>query len=134
MNRVVVRTTAGDTIKGYTGDFSRHKTSFLLSIEDGDVKINQIIQLKDLKAVFFVKTFEGNFLHKKQLYFDEDLSYGKKIIVIFQDGEKFMGRVEAMHSDPGDTGFFIFPLDKESNIIRAFFLNTAIVDIKDYMP
>ncbi len=69
MNKVVVRTLKGETIKGYTGDFSRSKPSFLLSSDDGSVRINQIIRLKDLKAVFFVKAFDGNFLYKKKLYF-----------------------------------------------------------------
>ncbi len=132
MNKIVVRTTAGETIKGYSGDFSRHKPSFLLSSADGAIRINQTIELKDLKAVFFVKSFDGNFLHKTKLYFDTDASYGQKITVTFKDGEEFIGRVETMHSDPDDSGFFIFPLDSESNIIRAFFLNSAIAGIQIY--
>ncbi|MEA3266114.1 MAG: hypothetical protein U9P42_04135 [Candidatus Fermentibacteria bacterium] len=132
MNKIVVRTKAGEIIKGYTGDFSRHKPSFLLSGTDGSIRINQKIELKDLKAVFFVKSFEGDFLHKKKLYFDRDDSYGRKVIVTFLDGEEFIGRVETMHSDPDDSGFFIFPLDSESNIIRAFFLNSAIAGIQVY--
>lgn len=130
MNKVVVRTGKGEVLKGYTGDFSRNKPSFMLSSEDGAIKTNQIIELKDLKAVFFVKSFDGDFLHKKKLYFDTDVSYGKKVVVSFKDGEEFIGRVESMHSDPGDSGFFIFPLDPDSNIIRAFFLNNAIVGIQ----
>ncbi len=132
MNKVVVRTLTGETIKGYTGDFSRHKPSFLLSSDDGSVRINQIIVLKELKAVFFVKAFDGNFLYKKKLYFDEDSSYGKRVVVKFKDGEEFIGRVETMHSDPEDFGFFIFPLDTDSNTIRAFFLNGSIESIQPY--
>lgn len=131
MNKVVVHTTSGETIKGYTGDFSRQKPSFLLSSEDGSIRMNQTILLKDLKAIFFVKSFEGNFLHKTKLYFENDASYGKKIIVLFKDGEEFIGRVEAIHHDPDDSGFFIFPLDPDSNTIRAFFLNSAILGIQD---
>lgn len=132
MNKIVVRTAAGEIIKGHSGDFSRHKPSFLLSSTDGAIRTNQIIELKDLKAIFFVKSFEGNFLHKRKLYFGNDDSYGQKIIVTFKDGEEFIGRVETMHSDPDDSGFFIFPLDSESNIIRAFFLNSAIAGIQIY--
>ncbi|MCK5131502.1 MAG: hypothetical protein KAR40_05055 [Candidatus Sabulitectum sp.] len=132
MNKVVVHSAGGEIIKGYTGDFSRHKPSFLFSSEDGTIRINQTVQLKDLKAIFFVKSFDGNFLHKTRLYFENDLSYGKKVIVTFKDGEEFIGRVETMHSDPDDSGFFIFPLDPDSNTIRAFFLNSSIVGIQDY--
>ncbi len=132
MNKIVVRTIKGEIIKGHSGDFSQHKSSFLLSSTDGSIRINQTIELKDLKAIFFVKSFEGNFLHKTKLYFDSDESYGQKVIVTFLDGEEFIGRVETMHSDPADSGFFIFPLDSESNIIRAFFLNSAIAGIQIY--
>ncbi|OPX28994.1 MAG: hypothetical protein B1H09_06980 [Gemmatimonadaceae bacterium 4484_173] len=132
MNKVVVRTLKGETIKGYTGDFSRSKPSFLLSSDDGSVRINQIIRLKDLKAVFFVKAFDGNFLYKKKLYFDEDSSYGKRVVVKFKDGEEFIGRVETMHSDSEYSGFFIFPLDTDSNTIRAFILNGSIESIRLY--
>jgi hypothetical protein len=132
VNKVVVRTLTGETVKGYTGDFSRHKPSFLLSSDDGSVRMNQIILLKDLKAVFFVKDFEGNFLHRKKLLFDDDGSYGKRIVVKFKDGEEFVGRVETMHAEPDDTGFFIFPLDPDSNTIRAFFLNGSIQSISSY--
>lgn len=133
MNKVVVRTSSGEVIKGYTGDFSRHKPSFLLSTDDGSVKINQNIDLKGLKAIFFVKSFDGNFLHKKKLYFEHDTSYGRKVTVIFKDGEEFIGRVETMHSDEKDSGFFIFPLDPDSNIIRAFIMNSAIISMKVYV-
>ncbi|MCD4706747.1 MAG: hypothetical protein K8S62_03315 [Candidatus Sabulitectum sp.] len=130
MNKVVVRTAQGEVLKGYTGDFSRHRSSFLLTIEDGAIRINQNIEMKDLKAIFFVKTFEGNFLHKTMNYFKGDTSYGKKVLVTFKDGEKFYGRVEGMHSDPEHIGFFIFPLDTNSNTIRAFVINNFIDDIQ----
>lgn len=133
MNKVVVHTSSGEVIKGYTGDFSRDKPSFLLSTDDGSVRINQNIDLSGLKAIFFVKSFEGNFLHKKKLYFENDTSYGRKVTLIFKDGEEFFGRVETMHSDEKDSGFFIFPLDPDSNIIRAFIMNSAIISMKVYV-
>ena len=130
MNKVVVHTIQGEVIKGFTGDFSKDKPSFLLSSEDGAIRINQIIKLENLKAVFFVKTFDGNFLHKTMHYFKSDDSYGKKVLVTFKDGEKFYGRVEAMHSDPEDTGFFIFPLDTRSNTVRAFLINSFVESVQ----
>ena len=135
MNKVVVRTTGGDLYKGYTGDFSRKKPSFLLSSNDGTVRINQIIELKDLKAVFFVKSLEGNFFSRDktpEIENTNSTSYGQKVIVSFKDGEEFLGRIESRHSDPADSGFFIFPQDPESNIIRAFVLNDAILGIQTY--
>jgi len=130
MNKVVVHTASGEVIRGYTGDFSRHKPSFLLSSQEDNLRTNQIIQLKDLKAVFFVKTFEGNFLHRMVHDFDDSISYGKKVSVLFHDGEKFFGRVETLHSEPEQNGFFIFPLDPDSNTVRAFVLNSFIRSIQ----
>ena len=135
MNKVVVRTREGDIYKGFTGDFSRQKPSFLLSSNDGTVRTNQIIELKNLKAIFFVKSLEGNFLNReKAIDIDKENStgYGIKVIVSFKDGEEFLGRIESRHSNPEDAGFFIFPQDADSNIIRAFVLNDAIIGIQVY--
>lgn len=135
MNKVVVRTTQGEIIKGFTADFSRHKPEFTLTSTDGNLKINYSIRLKDLKAVFFVKTFEGNFLRKEKDYLHvgipDKASYGKRILVTFKDGEEFFCRVETLHNDPEHAGFFIFPMDPDSNIIRAFFVNKSISGIQD---
>jgi hypothetical protein len=130
MNKVVVHTALGEVIKGYTGDFASHKPSFLLSSEEGKLRMNQIIELKTLKAVFFVKTFDGNFLHRMVHDFEDITCYGKKVAVVFQDGEKLFGRVETLHYDPEHSGFFLFPLDPNSNTIRVFVLNSFIVSVE----
>ncbi len=128
MNKVVVHTVRAEILKGYTADFSKDRPGFLLSTEEDGVRINQKIELKDLKAVFFVKSFEGNFLHKTLHTFDDLSGYGKKVLVKFRDGERFYGRVEVLK--PEDQGFFIYPLDTESNTIRAFVLKDFISDIR----
>lgn len=132
MNKVVAHTVQGEVIKGYTADFSKDRPFFLLSTEQDNLRINQQIQLKDLKAVFFVKSFEGNFLHKTLHTFHDISGYGKKVMVKFQDGERFYGRVEVL--SPDDPGFFIYPLDEMSNTIRAFVLKDFIADIRVLDP
>lgn len=127
MNKVVVHTVDGEVIKGFTADFSRERPTFLLSTEEDNVRINQTIELNRLKAVFFVKSFSGNFLHKTLHTFDDAGCYGKKVMVKFKDGERFYGRVEVLR--PDDSGFFIYPLDEESNTIRAFVIKDFVVDI-----
>lgn len=128
MNKVVVHTVNGEILKGYTGDFSKDRPAFLLTTEDNNIRINQKVELKDLKAVFFVKSFEGNFLHKTLHTFDDLTGYGKKVMLKFRDGERFYGRVEVLR--PDDPGFFIYPLDGESNTIRAFVLKDFITDVR----
>ena len=128
MNKVVVHTVSGEILKGYTADFSKDRSGFLLTTEEEQIRMNQTIELKELKAVFFVKSFEGNFLHKTLHTFDDLKGYGRKVMLKFRDGERFYGRVEVLR--PGDQGFFIYPLDEDSNTIRAFVLKDFITDIR----
>lgn len=134
MNKVVVRKLDGEVLKGFTGDFSPNKTEFLLTTREDSLSINQSVYASELKAVFFVKNFDGDFLRKEPDFAEDGLppkkDYGKRILIKFVDGEKFYGRVEALHADRGDVGFFIYPIDKSSNIIRAFVFNKAIVGLK----
>lgn len=132
MNKVVVHTASGEIIKGFTADFARDKPSFLLTTEEDGLRINQTIQLFELKAVFFVRSFEGNFLHKTVHTFDELSGYGKKVMVLFKDGERFYGRVEVLN--PDDPGFFIYPLDTGSNTIRAYVIKEFVDDVRVMDP
>ncbi|HOP26646.1 MAG TPA: hypothetical protein PLM22_02100 [Candidatus Sabulitectum sp.] len=128
MNRVVVHTCTGEIIKGYTADFSKDRPSFLLTTDEDGVTMHQTIELAGLKAVFFVRSFQGNFLHKTLHTFDDLSGYGKKVMIKFRDGERFYGRVEVL--SPEDIGFFIYPMDSESNTIRAFVIKDFITDVR----
>ena len=134
MNKVVIRKLDGEVLKGFTGSFSPNKAEFLLTTKEDSLSINQNIYLNELKAIFFVKSFEGDFLRKEPDFTESDLppkqEYGQRILIKFSDGEKFYGRVEALHTNRGDIGFFIYPIDKSSNIIRAFVFNKAIVAVQ----
>ena len=78
-NRVVVKFKNNTVSKGKTNDFFPNKTQFHLEEMNGDiVEIN----VEDLKAVFFVKDFEGNKDHKDN-YSDEIAAGGRKIKVVF---------------------------------------------------
>jgi len=127
MNKVVVHTAEGEIVKGFTADFSKDRPTFLLSSKEEGATVNQTIEIRKLKALFFVRSFEGNFLHKTLHTFDETGGYGKKVMIKFKDGERFYGRVEVLR--PNDQGFFIFPLDSASNTIRAFVIKDFIVDV-----
>jgi hypothetical protein len=85
------------------------------------------INLDILKAVFFVKDFQGNRTHKDSHDFSKAPSFGKHIIITFYDGEKFYGTSETIHRDR--LGFFIFPIDPDANTIRAFVINSFIESV-----
>jgi hypothetical protein len=116
--KVVVALLDGRRLKGYTFDFSPLKDVFkLLPVERTHQEPATNVLMKDLKAVFFVKDFDGQPTHKENLHADSQ-SHGRKIEVSFKDGEKLVGRTEGY--SPDKPGFFMFPEDPESNNIRIF--------------
>ena len=49
-------------LKGYVNDFNTNRQSFHLyeGITDSSLNPPILLEMKEIKAVFFVKTFEGN--------------------------------------------------------------------------
>jgi hypothetical protein len=118
LNKVVVGFLSGSRIKGYAYDFSALKESFNLLPREDPLQGQGIkVEMKDLKAVFFVRDFTG-----KPGYCEAQLSdaplHGRKIEVTFGDGEKIVGKTEGYN--PQRLGFFVFPVDPKSNNIRIF--------------
>lgn len=120
-NRVVVAFLDGRRLKGYTYDFSAVKDFFNLLPADNPLQEQGLkVQMKDLKAVFFVKEFAGHSEHRDNQMIDEHI-HGRKIEVAFRDGEKILGKTEGYN--PQKPGFFMIPGDPESNNIRIFVIS-----------
>ncbi len=102
------------------------------------VKVIQVIKesggvitvpVEKLKAVFFVKELKGKG-HKEGSWKEEDpdgLKAGRKITVIFRDGEKMRGKVIGNYEKSG--GFFLYPLEKDSNNIKVFIVKNSLAEI-----
>lgn len=124
-NKVVVRFRDGRIIKGFTHDFNPNREIF--HVTEAQDRENVIeISTSLLKAVFFVKTFEGNKNHRSTEDFTvESLKNvpGLKVKITFSDGEVTYGSTHGYA--PERKGFFIFPADKESNNDRAFVIVAA---------
>jgi hypothetical protein len=117
-NRVVAAFLDGRRLKGYIYDFSALKDFFNLLSADKPLEEQGIkVQLKDLKAVFFVKDFRGDPERQDKPEVDERL-HGRKIEVSFRDGEVLLGKTEGYN--PQKPGFFMFPGDSDSNNLRIF--------------
>lgn len=129
MNKIVVHMKNGEVAKGCTSDFSHNRPSFHLNTVD-DPRFVEEIALENLKAVFFVKDFEGNSSHIDSVDFTRAPVSGKHIIITFDDGELFFGTSDTVHRDR--IGFFIFPIDPEANTNRAFVINSFIESL-DYI-
>jgi hypothetical protein len=120
VNKIVIRYANGKIWKGTKEDFFPYKDILHFSDKDngGDHEIN----IKDLKAVFFVKTFKGNpNYHEK--YDLHKIGSGKKIMVHFKDTEKMVGYFHRY--SPTKTGFILIPADPDCNNEKVFVIIAA---------
>jgi len=125
MNRIVARFQDGRLLKGFTSDFLPGKDRFHLFPEDQSaaVKPAEVI-IAELKALFFVKTFEGNPDHEEPSDFQEEKPVsGRKIRIVFKDGEIMAGTTQGF--DRARPGFFVVPVDPGSNNVRCFVVTSA---------
>jgi hypothetical protein len=131
-NRVVARFRDGRIVKGYTYDFAPDKGFFHVTDAEDDKKVVEV-SVALMKAVFFVKTFEGYRDHGES----EDLAReslektpGLKMKVTFTDGEVMAGSTHVY--DPERIGFFIFPADKETNNERVFVVRESAESVETW--
>jgi hypothetical protein len=119
-NKIVVRYLDGRVVKGYTSNFMPNKDVFHLMPLDAPAGSKPIdVSVYGLKAVFFVKDFTGDKEYKEKKAFDGAKPVvGKKIKVVFKDGEELIGTTQGYQ--PGRPGFFVFPADPQSNLERVF--------------
>lgn len=123
-NKVVLRYKDGHILKGNTSDFFPNKDRFHLNHLDGKV---EEVDVESLKAIFFVKDFEGNKNHQKS-YEDTVHGAGRKIQVDFIDGESIIGY--ALGYSPDRQGFFMTPGDLSGNNERIFIVTSAAKHIE----
>ncbi len=128
-NKIVVRYQDGSVKKGVTNDFFPNKDVFHLMPMDALPGTQPMkVSIQDLKAVFFVKTFEGNPQYNDKKDFDAvKTAVGRKLKVLFKDGEVLVGTTHGYQ--PGRSGFFIVPADPQSNIERCFVISAATKDV-----
>jgi hypothetical protein len=118
LNKVVVGFLHGGRLKGYVDDFSPLEGSFSLHPQEDPIHGKGIkVEMKDLKAVYFVWDFTGNpeYQDSPPAVVPKD---GRTIEVTFTDGEKIVGRTEGHSSQR--IGFFMYPADPKGNNIRIF--------------
>jgi len=122
-NQVVIKYKNGTLSKGKTSDFFPNKNEFHLEVFSGE--INKIL-VEDLKAIFFVKSFDGNKNHKDN-YNDEIAAGGRKVKVSFVDGETVIGYT--LGYSPDRPGFYLTPADLKNNNERIFIVKSATKNI-----
>ncbi|MBE0426648.1 MAG: hypothetical protein IBX72_08375 [Nitrospirae bacterium] len=124
--KVIMRYANGKLIKGYTNDFFPNKPIFhVRSSESRPTDKGEKVSVKELKSVFFVKDFVGNAAYNEIKHFAEGQQYpGRKVEVTFTDGEVLVG--STIGYDPSRLGFFVTPMDPQSNNLRVFVISAAV--------
>jgi hypothetical protein len=128
-NKVVVRFADGRVLKGSTADFVPARDRFHLNTLGAPPGSKPVpVQVAELKALIFVKDFSGNPRHQERKEFEAGRSAaGRRIKVFFKDGELLVGTTTGYQ--PGRPGFFLVPVDPESNMERCFVVAQATAKI-----
>jgi hypothetical protein len=130
VNKVVARFADGRIIKGMTADFFPNKDAFHVStVNAAGVAAPMEISTRDLKALFFVKDFEGDPDHSERNEFDASRpAIGRRLRVVFKDGEVLVGTTTGYQL--GRPGFFLEPADPTSNIERCYVIVGATAEVR----
>jgi hypothetical protein len=125
MNLVVAHFTDGRIVKGTTNNFLQGKDRFhLLPQGSGALDKPAEVLFSELKALFFVRDLNGDpSRREKNLQDGARATAGRKLRVQFKDGEVLEGTTQGYQ--PGRPGFFIVPVDPESNNERCFVITAA---------
>jgi len=135
--KVILRYVDGKLEKGYFKDSSAVGVD-VVSVEDESHHV-RAIKLEKLKAIFYVKDFDGDKKHRELKSFTGKRQSGKRVFLRFKDGESITGYLE------GDTpwekgffleaeknhGFFLVPVDEASNNTKMFVVTSAVRDVAE---
>lgn len=124
--KVVARYSDGRVMRGTTDNFWPTRPSFHLAelgVPAGSPTHEVVIA--ELKAVFIVRSFEGNPNRDERPELDGTRTPGgTPLRVVFKDGETLVGT--SMSVEPAAQGFFMFPADPKSNNERVYVVNASV--------
>ena len=122
--KIVARQADGKILKGYTQDFHPSRPQFSLwpSIT-ATPKERTVVAIARLKAVFFVRDFDGDPNYQESKVFG-GRGQGRRVEVTFSDGEAIIGTTLNYRAD--GQGFMVIPADPGANNTRIFVVTTAL--------
>jgi len=135
--RVVARFRDGRLLKGFLNNFTIE--SDVIILRDQITKTESRVSIGDLKALFFVKDFEGSSKHVERKVFGIRKNQGRKVFIKFVDKESLVGFIEGeVPWDKGFSlaklgkkakGFYFTPVDGDCNNERVFVVGSAIENV-----
>jgi hypothetical protein len=136
--KAVVRFLDGTVLKGYLEGFKEDAAEITVRA-DGSATMHTVSADK-LKAIFFVKTFEGDRQYCEKKSYGIRKLRGRRTFVKFNDGEDMVGFLEG--EVPWEKsfflsrkklqhlkGFYLLPADGSSNNNRVFVFTGAVRDV-----
>jgi len=128
-NRVIAHLLDGTLIRGTTLDFHPSKREFHITDPDGEI---HEVQVKAMKALFFVRSLDPKEGHRERKGFFADGYKGRKVMVEFFDGEVIFGYT--LTFSPRGLGFFMTPGDPSCNNEKIFVVHSSTKRVKIQKP
>lgn len=126
---VVARRLDGQLLKGFALNFRPSKETFLLRPRAAvDPETTTPVRLADLKALFFVKDFDGDPSYQESTDAARPMLLTKRVRVRFRDGEVLRGTTPS--GDLGGVGFFVIPMDPRSNNRRIYVVTINVIECR----
>ncbi len=132
--KVILRFVDGKMLKGFIKELKLDGDH--LFIED-ETSHPLKVRTKELKAIFYVKRFEGDRSYQEKKTFAGTRPNSKRIFIKFRDGENMMGFIEG--EIPWQRGFFlesmkekvftVIPVDEDSNNIKILVFTSSVKDV-----
>jgi hypothetical protein len=127
-NKIVARYRDGRIVKGASLDVDPGRPSCHVRTPEGKTVE---VQLKDLKALFFVRSLDGDAARDENRKPDpQDLrNRGSKLMTLtFEDGEVMVGLT--IRYPPSQPYFYILPVDPGSNNLRMLINRDAVASME----
>lgn len=131
-NKVVARYKDGRVLKGTSLDVDLTRPNFHIRPPEGRPIL---VSLDELKALFFVRSLEGDAAHNEQRTPEPGDSRGRGSTYVslrFEDGEEMLGMT--IRYPPNRPYFFIVPVDTSSNNIRILVNRASVTSMKAVTP
>ena len=131
-NLIVARYTDGRTVKGTSLDVAQNRPNCHVRVADGNMV--QVV-LKELKALFFVKSLDGDPAHvdaRSIAHSDPRLRGSHLVEITFHDGERITGL--ANRFPPNQPFFFLVPVDTTTNNLRILVNQGEVAQVVSLNP
>ena len=140
--KIVIHLATGEVSKGYLGASDKHNPALCFKAEDGSdcgtisvrmlgLKETLPIQIRDVKSIFFVKSFRGDPKRKGVRFYSDGPAVGSIWAEIrFKDNEVIEGLIENSLEHLIGDGFMLRPSDPGSNNICIYVNKGAIASYR----